>query len=119
MPDETIGVVGAGTMGAGIAQLALQAGHEDVLHDVDEASIGRGRAKIRDGLERRAARLDLDADTIDDWVEGRYGGLRDGHSLDAVAAEADVVVEAVLEDLGLKRTLFRTLDAASSADTML
>ena len=93
MPDETIGVVGAGTMGAGIAQLALEAGHEVVLHDVDEAAIERGRAKIRDGLERRAARLDLDADTIDDWVEGRYGRLRDGHSLDAVAAEADVVVE--------------------------
>jgi 3-hydroxybutyryl-CoA dehydrogenase len=119
MPDETIGVVGAGTMGAGIAQLALEAGHEVVLHDVDEAAIERGRAKIRDGLERRAARLELDADTIDDWVEGRYDRLRDGHSLDAVAAEADVVVEAALEDLELKRTLFRTLDAASSADTML
>jgi 3-hydroxybutyryl-CoA dehydrogenase len=119
MPDETIGVVGAGTMGAGIAQLALEAGHEVVLHDVDEAAIERGRAKIRDGLERRAARLDLDADTIDQWVEGRYDRLRDGHSLDAVAAEADVVIEAALEDLELKRTLFRTLDAASSADTIL
>ena len=91
-------------MGAGIAQLALEAGHEVVLHDVDEAAIERGRAKIREGLARRAAKLDLDADTIDDWVEGRYDRLRDGHSLDAVGAEADVVIEAALEDLELKRT---------------
>ena len=64
-------------MGAGIAQLALEAGHEVVLHDVDEAAIERGRAAIRDGLARRAARLDLDADSIDDWVDGRLAGLRD------------------------------------------
>jgi len=119
MTNGVVGVIGAGTMGAGIAQLALEAGHEVILHDVDEAAIDRGRAKVHDGLERRAARLDLDADTIDDWVEGRYGRLRDGHSLDAVAAEADVAIEAALEDLELKRTLFRTLDAASSADTIL
>jgi 3-hydroxybutyryl-CoA dehydrogenase len=121
MTKEVVGVVGAGTMGAGIAQLALEAGHEVVLHDVDEAAIERGRARIRDGLARRAARLDLDldADTIDEWVDGRLGGLRDGHSLDAVGAEAGVVVEAALEDLELKRTIFRVLDGAAAPDAML
>jgi len=119
VPDETIGVVGAGTMGAGIAQLALEAGHEVLLNDVDEAAIERGRVKIRDGLTRRAAKLDLDADTIDDWVEGRYVRLRDGHSLDALGAEADVVIEAALEDLELKRTVFRVLDAAAAPDAIL
>src|SRR6185369_1936205 len=119
MTNEVVGVVGAGTMGAGIAQLALEAGHEVLLNDVDEAAIERGRAKIRDGLARRAAKLDLDADTIDDWVEGRYDRLRDGHSLDAVGAEADVVIEAALEDLELKRTVFRTLDAAAAPGAIL
>jgi 3-hydroxybutyryl-CoA dehydrogenase len=119
MPNEVVGIVGAGTMGAGIAQLALEAGHEVVLHDVDEAAIERGRARIRDGLGRRAAKLDLDADTIDDWVDGRFERLRDGHSLDAVGAEADVVVEAALEDLDLKRTVFRALDGAASGDAIL
>jgi 3-hydroxybutyryl-CoA dehydrogenase len=119
MPREIVGVVGAGTMGAGIAQLALEAGHEVVLNDVDEAAIERGRARIRDGLARRAATLDLDADTIDDWVEGRLSGLRDGHSLDAVGAEAGVVIEAAIEDLELKRTIFRSLDAASTPDAIL
>ena len=119
MAKELVGIVGAGTMGAGIAQLALEAGHEVVLHDVDEAAIERGRSKIREGLARRAAKLDLDADTIDDWVEGRYDRLRDGHSLDAVGAEADVVIEAALEDLELKRTIFRVLDDAAAPDAIL
>jgi 3-hydroxybutyryl-CoA dehydrogenase len=119
MTKEVVGVVGAGTMGAGIAQVALEAGHEVVLNDVDEAAIERGRAKIRDGLARRATKLDLDADTIDDWVDGRLSGLRDGHTLDAIGAEADVVIEAALEDLELKRTIFRALDAAASADAIL
>ena len=112
MASEIVGVIGAGTMGAGIAQVALEAGHEVVLNDVDEAAIERGRDRIREGLARRAAKLDLDADSIDDWVDGRIDRLRDGHSLDAVGAEADVVIEAALEDLELKRTIFRTLDAA-------
>jgi 3-hydroxybutyryl-CoA dehydrogenase len=106
-------------MGAGIAQLALEAGHEVVLHDVDEAAIERGRTRIRDGLARRAAKLDLDADSIDDWVDGRLAGLRESPSLDGLGAEAEVIVEAALEDLDLKRTIFRTLDAAAPPETIL
>jgi 3-hydroxybutyryl-CoA dehydrogenase len=114
-----VGVVGAGTMGAGIAQLALEAGHEVVLHDIDEAAIERGRARVREGLARRAVRLELDADTVDDWVSDRLAGLRDGHSLDAVAAEAELVIEAALEDLELKRTIFAALDAATQPNVLL
>ena len=55
-----VGIVGAGTMGAGIAQVALEAGCEVVLYDVDEAALERGRERIRDGLTRRAAKLGLD-----------------------------------------------------------
>jgi len=106
-------------MGAGIAQLALEAGHEVVLHDVDEAAIERGRSRVRDGLVRRAVRLDLDPDSIDDWVSGRLRRLRDAHSLDAIGAEAEVVIEAALEDLELKRTIFSALDAAAPPGVML
>jgi len=114
-----VGVVGAGTMGAGIAQLALEAGHEVLLHDVDEAAIERGRSRVREGLARRAGRLELDPDSIDDWVSGRLAGLRDAHSLDAVGAEAEFVIEAALEDLELKRTIFSTLDAAAAPGVVL
>jgi 3-hydroxybutyryl-CoA dehydrogenase len=114
-----IGVVGAGTMGSGIAQLALEAGHEVLLHDVDEAAIERGRSRVREGLARRAGRLELDPDSIDDWVSGRLAGLRDAHSLDAVGAEAEFVIEAALEDLDLKRTIFSTLDAVAAPGVVL
>jgi 3-hydroxybutyryl-CoA dehydrogenase len=113
MTRDLIGVVGAGTMGAGIAQVALEHGHEVVLYDVDEAAVGRGVERIRSGLGRRAERLGLDADTVDDWVEARLAGLRQAESLDIVAEEADLVIEAAIEDLELKRDIFRALSAAS------
>jgi 3-hydroxybutyryl-CoA dehydrogenase len=114
-----IGVVGAGAMGAGIAQVALEAGSEVVLHDVDPTAIERARAGIQRGLERRAAQLDLDPDTIDDWAVGRLERLREAHTLDSIAAEAELVVEAALEDLGLKQEIFRALDAGAPSDTIL
>ena len=119
MEGVIVGVVGAGTMGAGIAQLALENGHEVVLHDVDEAAIERGMARVAEGLAARAVRLDLDDESADDWVSGRLAALREAHSLDMVGAEAEVVIEAALEDLELKRELFRTLDAASGPDVIL
>ena len=106
-------------MGAGIAQLALENGHEVVLNDVDEAAIERGHARVREGLARRAARLDLDGDSIEDWVSGRLAGLRDAITLDAVGAEAEVVFEAALEDLELKQTIVRALDASAAPDVIL
>ena len=106
-----VGVVGAGTMGAGIAQLAIEAGSVVLLNDVDAAAIERGRARIRTGLERRAGRLDLDPESAEAWIEGRIDRLRDAPSLaDLAVAEPDLVVEAALEDLEAKRVIVRELD---------
>jgi 3-hydroxybutyryl-CoA dehydrogenase len=77
------------------------------------------RDRVRDGLARRAAKLELDAESIDAWVDGRLAGLREALSLDALGAEADVVIEAAIEDLELKQTIFRTLDAAAGPGTIL
>jgi 3-hydroxybutyryl-CoA dehydrogenase len=120
-PIAVVGVVGAGTMGAGIAQVALEAGHEVVLYDIDEAARDRGIARVRDGLGRRAAKLDLDADAVDDWVSGRIDRLRHAHTLEAIGAEAGLglIVEAALEDLPLKQDLFRVLDDATPPDVLL
>jgi 3-hydroxybutyryl-CoA dehydrogenase len=114
-----VGIVGAGIMGSGISQVALEAGDEVLLHDVDEMATDRATDRIRDGLTRRAANLDLDPDTIDDWVDGRVARLRTATTLDQVGGEADVVIEAALESLELKRTLFRTLDGATQPATIL
>jgi 3-hydroxybutyryl-CoA dehydrogenase len=116
----TVGVVGAGTMGAGIAQVALEAGHEVVIHDVDEAAIERGRARIAAGLERSAAKRGEAGDTdVAAVVAEALSRLRDAHTVDEVADEADLVVEAALEDLGLKQAVFRALDLAAGPTAIL
>jgi 3-hydroxybutyryl-CoA dehydrogenase len=114
-----IGVVGAGTMGAGIAQLAVEAGHCVRLHDVDTAAIALGRSRVKAGLERRAGRLDLDPDSADEWVAGRLALLEDAPSIGDAAADAELVIEAALEDLAAKRSIFAALDAAAPETTIL
>ena len=106
-------------MGAGIAQLALEAGHEVVLSDVDTAAIDRAADRIRDGLGRRAARLELDPESIDDWIDGRILGLRSTEVLEQLADEADVVIEAALEQLELKQAIFRALDGVEGGPSIL
>src|SRR3954452_11312212 len=113
-----IGVVGAGTMGAGIAQLALEAGHEVVLHDVDDIALERGRDRIADGLLRRALKAD-DSSDPDRWVDERLSRLRQTEVLEQVADAADVVIEAAVESLELKRTIFRTLGAVADPAAIL
>jgi 3-hydroxybutyryl-CoA dehydrogenase len=115
----TVGLVGAGAMGAGIAQVAVEAGWEVVLHDVDPDAIHRARDRVAQGLARRASKLDLDADPIEAWVDGRLANLRAAHTLDTLATEAVIVIEAVIEDLGLKQSIFRALDAEAAPDVIL
>ena len=107
-------------MGAGIAQLAIEAGRRVLIHDVDAAAIERGRTRIRAGLQRRAARLDLDADETETWIEARLDRLVDALTIgDLAAAQPELIVEAALEDLEAKRTIVRALDAATTATTIL
>jgi 3-hydroxybutyryl-CoA dehydrogenase len=110
-----VGVIGAGTMGAGIAQVCLQAGHEVLLYDVDEAAIERGRGRIGDGIDRLVAKgrlAEADAATM-------LERIRDAHALTALAEEADIAIEAALEDLPLKRSIFTALDSAARPDVLL
>jgi len=112
---EIVGVVGAGTMGAGIAQVCLQAGHEVLLHDVDHAAIERGRGRITDGLAKLVDKGRMTADA----QATALAGLRDAHALDEVAEGSDVIIEAALEDLDLKRTIFRALGVSARAGAIL
>ncbi|HEY5519694.1 MAG TPA: 3-hydroxyacyl-CoA dehydrogenase NAD-binding domain-containing protein [Candidatus Limnocylindrales bacterium] len=111
----TVGIVGAGTMGAGIAQVCLQAGHDVLLFDVDHAAIGRGRGRIADGLQRLVDKQRLPADGRDRMLTA----LRDAHTLEGLAEESDVVIEAALEDLELKETIFRALGSGALTPQIL
>jgi len=98
-------VVGAGLMGSGIAQVAAQAGYDVVLRDVTTEALDRGVGGIRTSLERFAAKGTVTGED----VEAALGRVTTTTDLD-VAAEADVVVEAVFEQLDVKQDVFRTLD---------
>ena len=100
-----VGVVGAGLMGAGIAQVAAVAGHQVVLRDVTDEALGHGRAGIEKSLGRFVAKGQLDHGAADEAL-GRITTVTD---LDAVG-EADIVVEAVFEDIEVKHEVFRVLD---------
>ncbi len=105
-------------MGAGIAQVALEAGWEVRLHDAFPGAADRGRERIIDGLRRRAAKRAHEGDAANEWVDAHLARLT--LVPDPVAAAgADLVIEAIVEELGAKRELLAALDAAAPAETIL
>ncbi len=115
----TLGVVGAGTMGAGIAQVALEAGWAVRIHDSALGVAGRGQARIADGLGRRATKQGLPTRAASTWLDECMARLSIVGELAALAANAGLVIEAALEDLDVKRTIFALLDAAADPATIL
>ncbi|MBO4205243.1 3-hydroxyacyl-CoA dehydrogenase family protein [Micromonospora echinofusca] len=109
-----LAVVGAGLMGAGIAQVAAQAGWQVTLRDLDDAATQRGLDGIRRSLEKFAAKGTIAADD----VEAALGRITPTTELEAVA-EADLVVEAVFERLDVKQEVFRALDKLCKPGTVL
>jgi len=105
MAIESIGVVGAGTMGSGIAQVAATAGIPTVLVDVAPAALERGLATIGKSLERLAAKGKLTAEA----AAGARERIRSAGSLDALDG-CDLVVEAVIERFEVKREVLAELD---------
>jgi 3-hydroxybutyryl-CoA dehydrogenase len=112
--ETKIGVIGAGTMGAGIAQIAAQAGFETLLYDVSQEFIDRGLERIRDSLRRFAARGKITAAQEKEILARLVGSLK----LEDFSASA-LVIEAAPEKLDLKRDLFRKLEAACPPETLL
>jgi 3-hydroxybutyryl-CoA dehydrogenase len=111
---ERIGVVGAGTMGAGIAQVAALGGYETRLYDPIPTALEAGLENLHAALNKGATK-GLWSEPAADEASGRAGGA---HSLDDLA-ECDLVVEAAPEDLGLKRELFASLADACGPATIL
>ncbi len=111
---EKVGVIGAGTMGNGIAQVFAQAGFTVHLHDVAQTALDRARGTI----EKSLAKLVEKGKTTAADREAALGRLHPGTDLDAIAG-VDYVVEAVVEDPAVKRDLFKRLDALVRPDVIL
>jgi len=107
-------VVGAGLMGSGIAQVAAVGGWDVALHDTSANALERARAGIEDSLRRFVGKDVLSADE----AAAALDRILPTADLD-VAADVDFVVEAVFEDLELKRATFAQLDRIAADDTVL
>ncbi|MBR57353.1 MAG: 3-hydroxybutyryl-CoA dehydrogenase [Myxococcales bacterium] len=114
MDKKNIGVVGSGQMGAGIAQVLAQSGHDVMLVDVSQERVGQGLAAIAKSLDRFVRKEKItgaDKDTILERLSGTTK-LTD-------LSDADLVVEAVSEDEGLKKKIFAELDQIVPAHGIL
>ena len=112
---ETIAVIGAGTMGRGIAQAAATSGFEVRIVDADAGALSRGLASIEDVLGMLVEKRKL----LPAERGAALARLKAAASIEEGVADADLVVEAVPEELELKRRLFGWLDAVAPAHAIL
>ncbi|MFB6081413.1 MAG: 3-hydroxyacyl-CoA dehydrogenase family protein [Halanaeroarchaeum sp.] len=111
---DTIGVVGAGTMGSGIAQVAATNGYDVVMRDIEEEFVDNGFETIRSSLDRFVAKDALTEEEAEDVVDAITGTTALGD-----LADVDLVVEAAIEDMDVKQDLFADLDDVVDDDVVL
>src|SRR5207247_10872388 len=118
-PDTIVGVVGAGAMGAGIAQVAATAGHRVVLADAADGATRRAEAAVAASLEREFEKKRLDRNTAD-AIRGRIDFQPDPLRGDSGAfSRCGLVIEAVVEDVGVKQSIFGGLEQVVRRDALL
>jgi 3-hydroxybutyryl-CoA dehydrogenase len=121
MPADSplvVGVVGAGAMGSGIAQVAAVAGHRVVLGDAHASAVERALDAIRRSLGREVEKGRLDQGAADAAIARISSAGELGASFDRYA-DCGIVIEAVLEDLSVKRTLFAAMERVVDDDCIL
>jgi len=111
---QHIGVVGCGLMGSGIAQMAAQAGLKVTVREVDQRFLDQGLGRIKKFLDGGVAKGKMTADDAG-AIMGRIRGVT---ALDALS-DADLIIEAVTENVDLKREVFGTLDRVCPQHTIL
>jgi 3-hydroxybutyryl-CoA dehydrogenase len=114
MPVRMIGVVGAGTMGSGIAQVASVAGLGVTLVDVSDVAVQKGLDAVKSNLARMVAR----GKATEAEKEAALGVIRGTTALDGIAP-ADVVIEAATENFELKVNLLKRIDSLVSAEAIV
>ncbi|PLR81233.1 3-hydroxyacyl-CoA dehydrogenase NAD-binding domain-containing protein [Bacillus sp. V33-4] len=111
---KTVGIVGSGTMGAGIAQLIAQSGFTGILFDIDEETVKRAKTSIESGLDRLAEKKKASIEEI----QQAKGRLHTTSNLQDFK-DCQLVIEAVPEKIDIKRSIFQQLEEICSPDTIL
>lgn len=115
MEIKKVCVLGAGIMGAGIAQVAAGAGFSVTMRDIEERFVEKGLNTIGKNLDRAVSRGRMEAPTVD-AVMGRIQGTVD---MKEAVRGADLVIEAVMEIMDLKKDVFKELDGLCESDAIL
>lgn len=105
-PPKTLAVLGAGLMGAGIAQVSIDKGYVTILKDVNNAGLARGINQVQEGLDKAVKRKKFSKFVADEYMSNlepttSYDGLRN----------CDMVIEAVFEDLAIKHRVIKEVEA--------
>jgi len=113
MNIQKIGVIGAGTMGGGIAQVAAQSGYDVVLEDMKEEYVKAGFSKIKERLEKRVSEGKLESREKDRILSNikTTSSLKD-------CKDTDLIIEAVLEKEDIKKQIFKELDILCDEETV-
>ena len=111
---EKIFVLGAGTMGAGIVQAFAQKGYQVIVRDIKDEFVERGIAGINKGLSKQVAKGKMTEETKED-ILSRISGTTDM----SLAADCDLVVEAAIENMKIKKEIFAELDSICKPETIL
>jgi len=114
-PIERMAVLGAGTMGHGIAQVAAMSGFETVLFDIDSAALDRGLTRVQANLDKGVERGKV-TPALRDETLARLSGT---HVLADAVQDADMVIEAAPERMDIKASIFSQLDALAPAHAIL
>ena len=110
---KKVGVIGCGTMGAGIAQVVLEAGYVAVVREIDSSLLDKGMKAVRKGLERSVEKGALSSSAKEEALARLSGTL----VLEDFSG-CDLIIEAVFEDMQIKKELFRNLDRICSGETI-
>jgi len=113
MAIKTVGVLGCGLMGAGIAQVSAAAGYKTIVREIDDIALNKGLGRIRKFLEDGVAKGKVTADARDTTL----GNLSGTTTFDALK-ECDLIVEAIVENLDQKRQTYATLETLVKRDTI-
>jgi 3-hydroxybutyryl-CoA dehydrogenase len=114
MSKDNIGVIGAGTMGHGIAQACAVTGYDVIMHDVTQDRLDQGLGDVHKSLGRLLSREKIDQQTHD----AALGRIRTTTEINAMA-DRDLVIEAATENMAVKVEIFQALHAACEAETIL
>lgn len=114
MSIKTIGVLGAGTMGNGIAQIAAQAGYNVIMRDIEDKFVEKGLKSIDKFLAKSVEKGKITAEAKDS-VMGKIKGTTKMEDL----KDSDYVVEVVFEDMDVKKKMFKELDELTRKDVIL